>query len=89
MRRERLGREPERPPGPPGPALPLTRSPKEGAVVRELPLTDGNPNVRDPSLYTDQPVAFRQFVDPATGTLVATELPVDGAPPQDDVRLSG
>jgi len=89
IRRERLGGEPESPPRAPGPTLPLTGSPKAGAIVRDLPLTEGNPNVRDPSLYTDQAVAFRQFVDPATGTLVATELAVDGAPPQEDVRLDG
>jgi N-methylhydantoinase B len=89
IRRERLGGDPPSPPGAPGPVLPLAGNPKAGALVRDLSLTEANPNVRDPALYTDQAVAFRQFVDPATGTLLATELAVDGAPPQEDVRLGG
>jgi hypothetical protein len=57
-------------------------------VSRDLPLTEGNPNVRDPAVYTDNTVVFRQLVDPDTGTLVATEIAVDGEPPQQDSTLA-
>jgi len=61
---------------------------KLGLVSRELPLTEGNPNVRDPSIYTDNKVVFRQLVDPETGTLVATEIAVDDEAPQRDSTLA-
>ena len=62
---------------------------KLGLVIRELPLTEANPNVRDPAIYTDNKVVFRQLVDPETGTLVATEIAVDDEPPARlDARVS-
>jgi hypothetical protein len=54
--------------------------------VRDLPLSEGNPQVRDPAIYTDNDVKFRQIVCPETGRLLQTEIAVDGAPPQWDVR---
>jgi hypothetical protein len=59
---------------------------KLGALVRDLPLTEGNPELQDPALYVDQEVAFRQIVSPTTGRLLQTEIVVDGAPPQWDLR---
>jgi N-methylhydantoinase B len=59
---------------------------KLGALVRDLPLEKGNPNLRPPKLYTDQAVSFRQFIAPDTGRLLGTEIVVDGAPPQWDLR---
>jgi hypothetical protein len=61
---------------------------KLGLVSRELPLTEANPNVREPAVYTDNKVVFRQLVDPETGTLVATEIAVDDEPPQRDSALA-
>jgi N-methylhydantoinase B len=62
------------------------RNYKLGALVRDLPLSEGNPQVRDPAIYTDNDVKFRQIVCPETGRLLQTEIAVDGAPPQWDVR---
>lgn len=59
---------------------------KLGALVRDLPLAEGNPELQDPALYVDPEVAFRQIVCPTTGRLLQTEIVVDGAPPQWDLR---
>jgi N-methylhydantoinase B len=67
---------------------PASENYKLGLVSRELPLTEANPNVRDPAVYTDNKVVFRQLVDPETGTLVATEIAVDDEPPQRDSALA-
>lgn len=62
---------------------------KLGALVRELPITTGNPQVREPEVYTDHDVKFRQIICPETGRLLQTEVVVDGAPPQWDLRPAG
>ncbi|MBM3676842.1 MAG: hypothetical protein FJW96_03020 [Actinobacteria bacterium] len=62
------------------------RNYKLGALVRDLPVTEGNPTLRDPAIYADDPVVFRQFVCPGCATLLETEISVAGAPPQWDVR---
>jgi acetone carboxylase gamma subunit len=67
---------------------PADRSFKLGALVRELPLSEANPHLRDPSIYTDHSVAFRQFICPGCGTMLDTEVAVDGAPPQWDIRVA-
>jgi N-methylhydantoinase B len=59
---------------------------KLGALVRDLPLTEANPNVRDPALHTDHAVGFRQYICPQTGRLLGTEVVVDNEPPKWDVR---
>jgi hypothetical protein len=59
---------------------------KLGALIRDLPLAEGNPEVRDPAIYTDNAVCFRQIICPETGRLLQTEIVVDGAPPQWDLR---
>jgi hypothetical protein len=66
---------------------PVSGNYKLGLTSRELPLTDANPNVRDPAVYTDNSVIFRQLIDPETGTLVATEIVVDGEAPQHDSAI--
>lgn len=68
--------------GPPG------RNYKLGALVREQPLSAGNPTLRDPAIYTDSTVVFREFICPGCGTMLETEVAVDGAPPQWDVRVA-
>lgn len=65
---------------------PANRNYKLGALVRDLPLTEGNPELQDPALYTDHAVSFRQIICPETGRLLQTEVVVDGAPPQWDLR---
>lgn len=62
------------------------RNYKLGALVRDLPVTDGNPTLRDPSIYADETVVFRQFVCPGCARLLETEIAVGGAPPQWDIR---
>ena len=61
---------------------------KLGTLVRERPLTDGNPTLRDPALYTDREVALREFICPGCATMLESEIVVDGAAPQWDVRVS-
>jgi N-methylhydantoinase A len=65
---------------------PATGNYKLGALLRDLPLTEANPEVRDASVYVDRPVTFRQIICPETGRLLQTELVVDGEPPQWDLR---
>lgn len=67
---------------------PADRNFKLGALVRDRPLQDGNPTLRDPSLYTDHTVAFREFVCPGCGTMLETEIAVDGAAPRWDIKVS-
>jgi N-methylhydantoinase B len=67
---------------------PVAGNYKARLVARDLPLTEANPNVRDPAIYTDQSVVFRQLLDPDTATLVATEIVVDGAPSLPDSTLA-
>jgi N-methylhydantoinase B len=59
---------------------------KLGALIREMPLTEANPNVRDASLHTDHPVGFRQLICPETGRLLGTEVVVNNEPPKWDIR---
>jgi len=66
---------------------PAGRNFKLGALVREVPLSEGNPTLRDPAIYTDSTVVLRQFICPGCGTMLETEIAVDGAPPQWDVRV--
>ena len=65
---------------------PAGRNYKLGALVRDLPVTEGNPTLRDPAIYADDTVAFRQFVCPGCATLLETEIAIAGAPPQWDIR---
>jgi N-methylhydantoinase B len=65
---------------------PADRNFKEGALLRELPLTAANPHIRDPSTYTDNDVRLREVICPETGRLLATEIVVDGAAPEWDIR---
>jgi acetone carboxylase gamma subunit len=66
---------------------PSTRNYKLSALMRELPLEESNPHLRDPAIYTDSTVTFRQFICPGCGTLLQTEVAVDGAPPRWDIRV--
>jgi N-methylhydantoinase B len=66
---------------------PAGRNFKLGSLVRELPLSEANPTLRDPAIYTDSAVVLRQFICPGCGTMLETEIAVDGAPPQWDVRV--
>jgi hypothetical protein len=59
---------------------------KAGALIRDRPLVDGNPNLLDPALFVDHDVQFREVICPQTGRLLQTEIVVDGAPPQWDLR---
>ena len=59
---------------------------KLGALIRDLPLSEANPHVPEPAVHADHEIAFRQVINPETGRLLATEVVVDGEPPQWDVR---
>jgi N-methylhydantoinase B len=59
---------------------------KAQALIRDRPLEEGNPNLIDPKLFTDHDVRFREVISPDTGRLLQTEIVVDGAPPQWDLR---
>jgi N-methylhydantoinase B len=65
---------------------PATGNYKLHALVRDLPLTAANPVVRDPAIYVDHAVRFRQIICPRTGRLLQTEIAVDDNPPQWDLR---
>lgn len=59
---------------------------KYGVLLRDRPLTDANPNIRDPEIYTDRDVRFREFICPESGELLQTEICVDGDVPLWDLR---
>jgi N-methylhydantoinase B len=59
---------------------------KLGALVRDRPLSAANPTLRDPAIYTDNAITFREFICPQTGRLLDTEIVVDGEDPQWDVQ---
>ena len=59
---------------------------KLAALVRDRPLTAANPHVRDPAIYTDHAVTFREIISPESGRLLATEVVIDGQPPRWDTR---
>ena len=59
---------------------------KLGALIREMPLWEGNPHIGDPAVHTDREVRFRQIICPESGRLLATEIVVDGAAPEWDSR---
>ena len=65
-------------------AVTSSSAPSSGSV----PLTDGNPTLRDPAIYTDREVALRQFICPGCATMLESEIVVDGAAPQWDIRVS-
>jgi N-methylhydantoinase B len=65
---------------------PATGNYKLGALIRDLPITEANPHIPEPSIHTDHAVAFRQVICPETGRLLQTEVVVDGAPPEWDLR---
>jgi N-methylhydantoinase B len=65
---------------------PAGRNYKLGSLIRDLPITEANPHVPEPSIHTDHAVAFRQVICPQTGRLLQTEIVVDGEAPQWDLR---
>ena len=65
---------------------PAQRNYKLGALIRDLPITEANPNIPDPKVHTDHDVRFRQIICPETGRLIQTEIAVDEEAPQWDVR---
>jgi len=65
---------------------PATGNYKDGALIRDLPLTAANPYLLDPAVHLDDKVAFRQVICPRTGRLLDTELPVGDEPPLWDLR---
>jgi len=65
---------------------PAQRNYKLGSLIRDLPITDANPNIPDPKVHTDHDVRFRQIICPETGRLIQTEIAVDEEAPQWDVR---
>jgi hypothetical protein len=54
--------------------------------VRELPLTEANPHMSDPAEYIDSSVTLRQYICPESGRLLETEIVVDDAEPDWDLR---
>ncbi len=65
---------------------PAQRNYKLGALIRDLPIAEANPHIPDPQVHTDHDLKFRQVICPETGRLIQTEICVDGAAPQWDVR---
>jgi N-methylhydantoinase B len=60
---------------------------KDHALILDRPITEANPHIRDPRLYTDQTVEFRQIIAPETGRLLETEIVVDGSSPRRDAAI--
>lgn len=65
---------------------PASRNHKLGALYRELPITAGNPHLRDPDIYVDHEVLLREIIEPERGRLLHAEVVVDGAAPAWDMR---
>jgi N-methylhydantoinase B len=60
---------------------------KLATLVRELPLPEANPHTLDPAVYVDAEVVSRHFYCPGCATQLATEVAVNGQPPQWDSRV--
>lgn len=65
---------------------PADRNYKQGALIRDLPITAANPHIKDPANFVDSSIELRQVICPASGRLLQTEIVVDGADPEWDVR---
>jgi N-methylhydantoinase B len=63
------------------------RNYKYGTRIRDVPLQDVNPHIRDPGIYTDCAVVLREYLCPSTGRLLQTEVIVDGAEPLWDLQV--
>lgn len=59
----------------------------DAAASREQPLTAANPIIRDPAIYTDEQVAYREYYCPGCATMLDNEIAVAGAAPLADFRL--
>jgi N-methylhydantoinase B len=60
---------------------------KHSLIVQVLPVTALSPVNRDPAVYIDEPVEFRQFICPGCGTQVETEIALSRDPYLWDVQL--
>jgi N-methylhydantoinase B len=65
---------------------PASRNYKLGALYRDRPITESNPNLRDPGIYTDRVITLREIIEPGTGRLLHAEVVVDDEPPVWDTR---
>ncbi|NTI78465.1 hydantoinase B/oxoprolinase family protein [Rhizobium rhizogenes] len=53
----------------------------------EKPIENSNPLIRDPAIHVDNSVEFREIFCPGCGTLMDSEVVVDGAPPNFDIDI--
>ncbi len=60
---------------------------KDGALVNELPIQEGNLLCPDPNRFVDDDVVFRQFACPTCVRLLDTEVRRREEPPLWDIRL--
>jgi N-methylhydantoinase B len=65
---------------------PANRNYKLGALTREIPISAANPNIGDPAEFVDHSVRLRQIIAPDTGQLLQTEIVIDDAAPEWDLR---
>jgi N-methylhydantoinase B len=61
---------------------------KQGAVVRERPVTDGVPHMEDPSRYVDDALVLREFACPGCARLLAVEVARADDPPLIDIEVA-
>lgn len=59
---------------------------KLGCLSEHQPITTANPNILEPSIHVDNRVTFRTFYCPGCGTLMDSEVVVDGRPPTHDIQ---
>jgi N-methylhydantoinase B len=62
---------------------------KDGALVNELSVQEGNLLCPDPTRFVDEEVVFRQFACPGCVRMLDTEVRRKAEPPLWDVRLGG
>ncbi|HEX3736548.1 MAG TPA: hydantoinase B/oxoprolinase family protein [Solirubrobacterales bacterium] len=67
---------------------PADGSYKSGVGVIERPIETATPLSKDPAIFVDQKLLFRQFVCPRCATQLETELALEGDPILDDVRIA-
>jgi N-methylhydantoinase B len=68
---------------------PLTGNWKDGALVGEIPVQDGNILVRPPELLIDDEFVLRQFACPGCARLLDSEVRRKSEPPLWDLRIEG
>lgn len=66
---------------------PVAQDYKASCHIKDLPLGAANPLIGDPRRFVDAVPVFRAFICPGCGTMIDTEICLEGDQPLRDIRL--